>query len=182
MKSARWICGCRRNFCAFCRSAKSIASAETSRSRSISAYSPIPDTANMQEVVKNGTFREDLYFRLNVISLTMPSLRDRREDIKPLAEHFIEKYSKANGIQIRKLSESGAGQAYAICIGRATVRELGKYHAPHRCYCSLPAGPSSRMLFSCRAPARSDSYNQRSAIQQQRTPHVQRWIRRPHGG
>src|SRR6185503_1030082 len=44
---------------------------------------------NMQEEVKKGTFREDLFFRLNVIALSMPSLRDRKDDIKPLAEHFI---------------------------------------------------------------------------------------------
>jgi len=61
---------------------------------------------NMIEAVKKGTFREDLYFRLNVIALEMPSLRDRKEDIKPLAEHFVEKYSKANGVPARKLSES----------------------------------------------------------------------------
>jgi two-component system response regulator FlrC len=62
---------------------------------------------NMQDEVKKGTFREDLYFRLNVITLTMPSLRDRRDDIKPLAEHFIDKYSKANGVAVRKLSDAG---------------------------------------------------------------------------
>ena len=61
---------------------------------------------DMQDVVKKGTFREDLYFRLNVIALAMPSLRDRREDIKPLAEHFIEKYSKANGVPVRKLTDA----------------------------------------------------------------------------
>ncbi len=59
---------------------------------------------NMQDEVKKGTFREDLYFRLNVISLHMPALRERPDDIAPLAEHFIEKYSKANGIDKRKLS------------------------------------------------------------------------------
>src|SRR5262249_39828049 len=61
---------------------------------------------DMQSEVKAQRFREDLYFRLNVISLNMPSLRDRREDIKPLANHFIEKYSKANGIPARKLSDA----------------------------------------------------------------------------
>jgi two-component system, response regulator FlrC len=61
---------------------------------------------NMQEEVKKGNFREDLYFRLNVITLDMPSLRNRRDDIKPLAEYFIEKYSKANGIVVRKLSDA----------------------------------------------------------------------------
>jgi len=61
---------------------------------------------NMLEEVKKGTFREDLYFRLNVISLNMPSLRERKEDIKPLAEHFVDKYSKANGLPLRPLTDA----------------------------------------------------------------------------
>jgi len=72
---------------------------------------------NLQDEVKKGTFREDLYFRLNVIALGMPSLRNRLEDIKPLAEHFIEKYSKANGINVRKLSA-------------AALDKLNQYHFP----------------------------------------------------
>ena len=72
---------------------------------------------NMQDEVKKGTFREDLYFRLNVITVSMPSLRDRLQDIKPLAEHFIEKYSKANGVAVRKLSE-------------AALAKLSQYHWP----------------------------------------------------
>jgi two-component system, response regulator FlrC len=60
---------------------------------------------DMQDAVKKGIFREDLYFRLNVIPLHIPALRERKEDIQPLAEHFIEKYSKANGVNTRKLSD-----------------------------------------------------------------------------
>ena len=60
---------------------------------------------NMQDAVKQGTFREDLYFRLNVISLPMPALRERKDDIKVLAEHFIVKYAKANDVPVRNLSE-----------------------------------------------------------------------------
>ena len=86
---------------------------------------------NMQEEVKKGTFREDLYFRLNVISLDMPALRDRREDIKPLAEHFIEKYSKANGMPVRTLSRRGAGETHRLSLAGQCAR-AGKYHAPHR--------------------------------------------------
>lgn len=59
---------------------------------------------NMLDAVKKGTFREDLYFRLNVIALEMPALRERKDDIAPLADHFIEKYSKANGLPQRPLS------------------------------------------------------------------------------
>ena len=59
---------------------------------------------DLEAEVKKGTFREDLYFRLNVISLHLPSLKDRLDDIAPLADYFIEKYSKANGMPTRKLT------------------------------------------------------------------------------
>jgi two-component system, NtrC family, response regulator AtoC len=48
---------------------------------------------NLQEAVKEGAFRQDLYFRLNVIHVQIPPLRERREDILPLARHFIEHYN-----------------------------------------------------------------------------------------
>lgn len=60
---------------------------------------------DLEAEVKKGTFREDLYYRLNVISLHMAKLVDRLDDIAPLSEYFIEKYSKANGVPTRKLSQ-----------------------------------------------------------------------------
>jgi len=51
---------------------------------------------NLEEKIKDGSFREDLYYRLNIISIHIPSLRERKEDIVPLTEYFIEKYSKEN--------------------------------------------------------------------------------------
>ena len=59
---------------------------------------------DLEAEVKKGTFREDLYFRLNVISLHLPSLKDRLDDIPLLADYFVEKYSKANGMPTRKLT------------------------------------------------------------------------------
>ncbi len=55
---------------------------------------------NLQEEVKKGTFREDLYYRLNVIPLEVPPLRERMTDIESLAFHFIAKYNKENGFTV----------------------------------------------------------------------------------
>jgi transcriptional regulator with PAS, ATPase and Fis domain len=52
---------------------------------------------DIEQAVKEGKFREDLYYRLNVVSLVIPRLRERREDIPELLDHFIKKYSDENG-------------------------------------------------------------------------------------
>ncbi|MFZ4436984.1 MAG: sigma-54-dependent transcriptional regulator [Syntrophales bacterium] len=63
---------------------------------------------NLVDNVKNGTFREDLYYRLNVIPLQLPPLRDRKDDIPILTKHFIEKYSREFNKEIITIS------AYAL--------------------------------------------------------------------
>jgi two-component system response regulator PilR (NtrC family) len=63
---------------------------------------------NLADHVQSGSFREDLYYRLNVIPFHLPPLRERKEDIPVLAKHFIEKYSREFGKEIKTIS------AYAL--------------------------------------------------------------------
>ena len=78
---------------------------------------------DMEQTIKEGKFREDLYFRLNVVNIQLPSLRDRRQDIVILAEHFSKKYAEANGVAERPLSE-GAIRMLESYDWPGNVREL----------------------------------------------------------
>ena len=60
---------------------------------------------NLEEKIKDGSFREDLFYRLNIVSLHIPPLRERREDVLPLIEYFTEKYSKENSRNKLSLSK-----------------------------------------------------------------------------
>jgi two-component system response regulator PilR (NtrC family) len=78
---------------------------------------------NVEEEVRSGRFRQDLYYRLNVIRIEVPSLRERREDVRLLAEHFLLRCSAEQGKEIRALSPDAlrALEAYAF---PGNVREL----------------------------------------------------------
>jgi len=59
---------------------------------------------DLEQEVAKGTFREDLYYRLNVLTIELPPLRDRREDILPLAEHYLKKFATEFGRPVRSIS------------------------------------------------------------------------------
>jgi two-component system response regulator HydG len=73
--------------------------------RPISARVLAATNRDLTGMVERGTFRKDLYFRLNVVNLRIPPLRDRREDIAPLAMHYLERMEKESGV-VRTLSDS----------------------------------------------------------------------------
>ncbi len=77
----------------------------------------------LEEEVRKGTFREDLLFRLNVVNLRLPSLRERPLDIDALASHFIKKYSELNGLPNRPLADA-AKRILQSHVWRGNVREL----------------------------------------------------------
>ncbi len=78
---------------------------------------------NLEESVKKGEFREDLYFRLNVINIRLPALRERPADIAPLAQFFVDKFAEANGLPKKKLS-SAAEERIKAHGWRGNIREL----------------------------------------------------------
>lgn len=78
---------------------------------------------NLADEVRAGTFREDLLYRLNVINLQIPPLRERPQDIDVLASHFAEKYAKANGLPPRTLSADCTRHLHANTWD-GNVREL----------------------------------------------------------
>ena len=98
---------------------------------------------DLEAAVAAGTFREDLYYRLNVFSLFLPPLRERKTDVPLLADHFVEKYSAAHGKEVRRIATSaidtlvsyhwpGNVRELENCIERALlVCEGGVIHAHH---------------------------------------------------
>lgn len=78
---------------------------------------------NLEEEVKAGRFRADLYFRLNVFPITLPPLRERMEDLEPLTHFFVEKYSKNTGRKIRKVAPKVLQQLRAY-TWPGNVREM----------------------------------------------------------
>ncbi len=72
---------------------------------------------DLESMIKEGTFREDLYYRLNVVTISIPPLRERKEDIPPLCRHFLRKSAEENGKDVEDFS-------------RETFDALIKYHFP----------------------------------------------------
>jgi len=77
----------------------------------------------LQDEVEEDRFRPDLYYRINVVKITLPSLRERTEDILPLARHFMERQNRIFGKRVEKITEE-ATQALTAYAWPGNVREL----------------------------------------------------------
>ncbi len=78
---------------------------------------------NLRQEVNEGRFREDLFFRLNVIPIVLPPLRERQEDIMPLSEFFLKKHAALNGVNVKGFTKSAA-EYLLKNPWRGNVREL----------------------------------------------------------
>ena len=78
---------------------------------------------NIEEGIKNGRFREDLYYRLNVVNVTIPPLRERREEIPIFVEYFLDKFGKKYGRKVPPLSDTTM-KAFSEHHWVGNVREL----------------------------------------------------------
>jgi Nif-specific regulatory protein len=98
---------------------------------------------DLESAVRQGGFREDLYYRLNVFTLYLPPLRERRSDALLLADHFVEKYASAHGKDVRRIATTAIDMLMSYhwpgnvrelenCIERAVlVCDGGVIHAHH---------------------------------------------------
>jgi len=78
---------------------------------------------NLEEEIANGRFREDLYYRLNVFHVHLPPLRERKDDVVRLAEHFIKKFNDENGFSVEGLSD-GCEKLLLSHSWNGNIREL----------------------------------------------------------
>ncbi len=114
---------------------------------------------NLEEEIQKGTFREDLYYRLNVFPIHIPPLRERKSDIMLLCDHFIEKYNKKNHRNIKRITSSaidllmiyhwpGNVRELENCIERSVLLSkdnvIHAYHLPP----SLQSAESSNTQFA----------------------------------
>jgi DNA-binding NtrC family response regulator len=113
---------------------------------------------DLQDAVRQGTFREDLYYRLSVVPIELPPLRDRRQDVLPLAQHFIRKYNEENG---RHVAEQIAPEVLSLLESYSwpgNVRELE--NAIER---AVVIAPSDEISRECLRPEIADPSSARSS-------------------
>jgi DNA-binding NtrC family response regulator len=116
---------------------------------------------DLKDAVKQGTFREDLYYRLSVVPIELPPLRDRREDILPLAQHFIRKYNEENGRQVSEQIKPDVLALLEAYSWPGNVRELE--NAIER---AVVIAPSAEVTRECLRTEISDPQAARAAMRE----------------
>ena len=77
---------------------------------------------DLRQMVREGKFREDLFYRLNVITVELPPLRQRKEDIPLLVEFFLKKYAEENERRLRRVTARGIAAVGGLLMARECAR------------------------------------------------------------
>ena len=112
---------------------------------------------DLEKAVEQGTFRQDLYYRINVFPIFLPPLRERKDDILLLADHFIELYAKKMSKDIHRISTTAINMMVAYhwpgnvrelenCIERAVLLSTDGVIHPHHLPTTLQTSDSSQTL------------------------------------
>jgi len=123
---------CRRNYYAYCRKRKCAGSSNEKISVDVRVIAAT--NRDLEASYRAGTFRKDLYFRLNVVTVHLPPLRERRSDVPVLVHHFLDRYAKGSQIQVTSAAMKsllhydwpGNVRELENCIARAVTLGDGK--------------------------------------------------------
>ena len=136
----------------------------------------------LEKLMEEGSFRQDLYYRLNVFPIHIPPLRERRTDILLLADHFVEKYSKANNKAVRRISTPAIDMLMSYhwpgnvrelenCIERAVLLSDDDVIHAHHLPPTLQTAEASNTAFVGTLPATLDAVERDLLIDALKTAH-----------
>ena len=129
---------------------------------------------DLKQMVEEGTFRSDLYYRLHVFPLAVPPLRDRHEDIPIIVRHFVDKYARRMGRQIETIS-ARTMEALTSYAWPGNVRELQNF--VERAVILSPGTSLRAPLKELRQETKRGSYTTLSTLEEMEREHVLRALR-----
>jgi transcriptional regulator with GAF, ATPase, and Fis domain len=130
------------------------------KTRKINVRVVAATNANLQELVKEGRFRSDLFYRLNAYQIVIPPLRERKQDIPLLAKHFLAKHSAIHGKKLRGFTD----KAKRALLSYPWPGNIASCRTPSSAASSsLPVAPASRSA-TCSCPVTTSSRRNSASI------------------
>ncbi len=134
----------------------------------------------LEAFVAEGKFRQDLYYRLNVVTYSLPPLRERQSDIPLLAEHFLNRFAAESGTEVKQLA-ADAFPALKRCEFKGNVRELKNLVERVNIYCDDPIITADQLSQFLPRSSESSHGSLRDAVDNFEREYIQATIRRTEG-